>query len=133
MNKTLEELVKANAPRLVVMFKRQEDGSEQFQWGMSGKMPLLTLVGCVINAQYSLIHSQDSSREIQECGENAFVIAFDPDSTQVIYFCHKDIPTTPLVGMLETIKTALINSRVGQHMVNQQTPILGPDGKPMRS
>ena len=127
--KTLEELVKGNAPRLVVLFKRQENGTDQFQWGMSGKMPLLTLIGSVAKAQIGL---SDNPVFINGCIEQAFVIAFDPDSTQVLYFCNEDIPTIPLIGMLESIKTALTNSRVGQGIANQQTQILGPDGNPMK-
>lgn len=130
MMKTLEELVKDNAPRLVVLFRRQEDGSEQFQWGMAGKVPLLTLIGSVINAQTSL--ATMDRQAFEDCDQQAFLIVFDPDSTDVIYFCHADMPVLPLVGMLETIKSALVNSRMGQHVASQQTQLLGPDGNPMR-
>ena len=124
------ECMATNPPRLVVLFQRGPGGEEQFQWGVVGSIPILSLVGNIAAVQAALIGME----WIPECTHDvpALVLAWDEGSRGMNHFVHDDIPNLPLVGMLETIKIALVGSRMGQHVVAQQVAILGPDGRPMR-
>lgn len=122
------ETMSTNPARLVVLFQRGHDGAEQFQWGVVGKIPILTLIGGIISAQSDLVRCE----WMPECDEVAFVMAWDADDGCLLNFLHPDIPCQALIGMLETIKALLVGSRVAQHMAAQRTILLGPDGQPMR-
>ncbi len=124
------DTVKQDTPRLVVMFRRPAPDQEQFQWGVVGKMPLLTLIGVIGNVQAGLRNADISQPD--ECEESALVIAWDQSRMSFDYFLHPDIPLDSLSGMLETIKAALVGSQVAQQARNQQVGLLGPDGQPMR-
>jgi hypothetical protein len=115
-----------DTPRLVVMFHRNPDGSEHFQWGIVGSMPILTLIGAVGRVQIEL----EAVKLESPCSQLALVIAWDDVECEVHYFTHPDIPTDPLCGMLETIKAALVGTRVAQQRAAQL--ILGPDGVPVK-
>ena len=120
------DTVKEDTPRLVVMYQRGPDGSELFQWGIVGNIPILTLIGAVVRVQTEL--AADAYHA--ECDQPALVIVWDAKEYEVHCFLHQDIPTEPLVGMLETIKAALVGSRLAQHLAAQR--ILGPDGSAVR-
>lgn len=123
------ETVSSNPPRMVVMFRRAQDGAEQYEWGVIGSMPILTLIGYIGRIQTELVNGG----WIPECDNPvpALVIAFD--GRELSHFVHPDIPTDSLAGMLEVIKSMLVGSRMGQHAGAQRATILGPDGKPMRA
>ena len=125
------ETVLTNPPRLVVLFQRARDGSEQFQWGVVGNMPILSLIGGIAHVQADLVHGQ----WIPECDNDppALVIAWDAADRTMSHFIHPGIPADAIVGMLETIKSMLVASRLGQHNASQKVEILGPDGRPMRA
>ena len=129
------DIVQQDTPRLVVMF-RQDGDKEMFQWGVVGNIPLVSLVGYVVRVQAEL-----AFRAAEECPELALVIAWNnklrvsDDGTYVRrgfdWFVHPDVPVDSLVGMLETIKTVLVDTHMARHIAAQQL-ILGPDGQPMR-
>jgi hypothetical protein len=118
--------ITSDTPRLVVLYRIGEDGNEQFQWGVVGSIPLLSLIGAIVRAQNELQFREPL------CDEPAFVIVWDNEKRIAYWKVNKDIPIEPLLGMLETIKATLVASRIGQQQAAQQTQILGPNGTPMR-
>lgn len=127
------EAMASNPPRLVVLFKRAENGSEQFQWGIVGSIPMISLIGAVVRVQVDLV-----SREwMPECDNDpsALVIAWDAEYRSASYYVSKDIPLDPLLGMLDCVRTALVGSRLGQQTAAQRIEpkhLYGPDGAPWR-
>ncbi len=125
------DCVKNDTPRLVVMFHRPEPKQERFQWGMVGSLPILTCIGCIARVQVELpLIEPDDDR--YHCPQSALVIAWDAANQRFDWFVHPDIPVDSLVGMLETIKAALVNSQLAQQIRNNQVGIVGPDGRPMQ-
>ena len=126
------EVLATNPSRLVVTFRRGPDGSEQFQWGVVGNIPILSLIGHILEVQRELIQYE----YIPECDAEgqppALVIVWDVSEQTFKDYKHPAIPNVSLVGMLEVIKGLLVTSRMAQHMAAQQTRIVGPDGRPMR-
>ena len=121
------EVMIGNPPRFVVLFQRGHDGSEEFRWGVLGNIPILTLIGYLVHVQADIVNDE----WMPECDEPALVITWHEEDHSLRHFLHPDIPRDPLVGMLETIKGLLVNSRLAQHAAAQQTRLLGPDGQPM--
>ncbi len=119
--------LKQDTPRVVVMFKGEDD-KELFQWGMIGKMPILTLIGCIVRVQEEL---SASFLQPEACPESSLVIAWDDEKREFSWFVHPSIPIDSLVGMLETIKMTILATLAAQQASNQQM-ILGPDGRPVR-
>lgn len=121
--------VTKDTPRLVVMFK-QTGQQENFQWGMIGEMPILSLIGQIIRVQGEL-PMMEPGDPLYNCPERALVLAWDNDGRKFSWFVHADIPVTALVGMLETIKMTILGTHMARQVANQQV-ILGPDGQPAR-
>ncbi len=123
--------IQNDTPRLVVMFRRPAPNQEQFQWGIVGKLPVLTLIGYIhrVQVELPLIEPQDTR---YHCPESALVIVWDVDNLVFHWFVHPDIPMDSLVGMLETIKAAMVDSKLAQQVRNQQVGLLGPDGQPIK-
>lgn len=120
-----EDLVKQDTPRLVVMFKL-ENGAEMFGWGMVGEIPRLTTIGAIVRVQSELYFKAG-----KYCPGPALVIAYNPIAKSINWFINPDIPIDPLAGMLETIKHAILSA--GGPKLPTATPILGPDGVPIRN
>jgi len=78
------EVMTTNPPRLVVLFRRGEDGSEEFQWGVVGTVPVLTLIGAIVRVQAEL-----AFRSPEPCEPSALVIAWDAESRKVQWFVHQ--------------------------------------------
>lgn len=118
-----------DTPRLVVMFKQDGD-EEQFQWGILGKMPILTLVGHIgrVQAELPLLEPGDPR---YDCPESALVIAWDEVDHKFTWFVHPSIPADSLAGMLEMIKATIVATKLARQVAAQQV-ILGPDGQPAR-
>jgi len=122
------DTVKQDTPRLAVLFRRSAPDQEQFQWGIVGRMPILGLIGYLTKIQQEL----DDPWTDQLADEVAFVVVWHERDNQFEYFTHYDIPKDSLIGMLEVVKMALVDSQLVQQVRNQQIELLGPDGKPMR-
>ncbi len=118
------EVMQSNPPRLVVKFQRAHDGSEQFEWGVVSYIPVLSMIGYIVELQGCLSRGE----WMPECDQPALVVTYDPTDRSFATFVHRDVPATPIVGMLEIIKTMLVDSRMAQH-AGAQNRILGPDGK----
>jgi hypothetical protein len=133
--------IKQDTPRLVVMFHRPAPDQERFQWGIVGKLPILSLIGYLTRVQNELPLLEPGD-ERHACPQSALVITWGPDpgAKDVVeyqkygfnYFVHHDIPVDSLVGMMETIKAAMVGSQLAQQARDQQVGIVGPDGHPMR-
>lgn len=133
-----QEAMKSGPPYLAVMFARQPDGTEVFQWGIVApgtangqrqSIPILSLIGHICALQAHLA----DERWVAECTEDALVVVWDEETRQLSSYLHHAIPRTPLIGYLETVKQALVGSKMGMsHAAQQVRPrILGPDGLPM--
>lgn len=120
------DVVKQDTARIVIKCERN-GGKEQFQWGMVGKMQLLTVVGFITRTQAELI-THDRSEE--PCPEMALVIA-ETGPGVFEWFIHPDMPVDSTIGMLETIKITLLGTQMAQQTANRQL-LLGPNGQPMR-
>ncbi len=127
------DTVNQDTPRLVVMFNL-DNGKEQFQWGMVGGIPMLTLVGCITRVQAGLVDWTDSlySQVPEECDQQALVITWDSLTKKCDWFVHPDTPVDSMIGMLETIKMTILATMQARQAAAQQVGIVGPDGKPMR-
>ena len=130
-----KEAMASNPARLVVLYRTTEEGEDQFQWGITGDVQILSMIGAVAGAQARLmIPDLDvDAPKMSDCPEKALVIAFIGHKYPS-YFCNQFIPTDALVGMLEAIKGALVGSRTAQHSTAKSittSPLLGPDGQPI--
>lgn len=124
----LTEVMKSNPPRLVVEY---DPASKNFRWGVVGTIPVLTLIGGVVGAQQQLIGSSHSY-PINTCDQSALVITYGDETDTLECFVNTDIPTDPLVGMMEVVKTMLVNSRLAQMAASNVSPIIGPNGHQIR-
>jgi hypothetical protein len=123
--------IKQDTPRVVVMFRR-DGANEMFQWGKLDPMPVITLIGYITRVQ-SELPLLEPGDERHACLESALVIVWDNKELKFEFFVHKDIPIDSMVGMLETIKAALVKSQTVQRgALDNQVSILGPDGQPVR-
>lgn len=121
--------IKRDTPRLVVTYRKEHGNQDRFEWGIAGEVPILTLVGYVGRVQSDLINQLDEERK--DCPESALVVAVD-EAGEFDWYVHRDIPVDPLVGMLEVIKAVLIGSTMSGQRRGPSSPVLGPDGNPMR-
>ncbi len=120
------ETVTQETPRLVVMFQRDGE-NEMFSWGIVGKIPLLSLIGAIVETQVELFVVEWA----EKCPESSLVIAYDEATRKFQWFIGPDIPTHPLVGMLDTIRITLATTHVARQQAAQQV-VLGLDGRPFR-
>lgn len=112
--------------RLVVTYEIKDTG-EVFNWGMAGEIPAMSLLGYITRVQGEL-----AFRNPKDCEHSALIITWDRDKKELDYCVHPSIPIDSLVGMLELIKAVILTAHMGGHTGSRGTPLLGPDGKPMR-
>lgn len=137
-----DETVKNDTPSLIVMF-RTSNGREEFQWGMKGNLPLLGLIATIIHAQNELLRSdtwEGYEWMDRECQQEALVITWDDENKNYDWFLHRNTPAYSMVGMLERVKTQLINTSIAREQQQQQQHVaklppmprlVGPDGRPL--
>lgn len=138
MSDNLHEVMKSDPPRLVVQFERAPNGDERFQWGVYGSLPILTTIGFLTRIQSAIFVSTDP---LPSCNEPVLAVVWLTTEKRFLYWISECIPRDSLVGMLETVKMALITSRLAQQQspppiitpVTNRKGILGPDGGPMRN
>lgn len=124
---TFTDTVKQDTPRLAVMY-RLADGNDQFQWGIVGAIPLMSLIGAIVQMQGIVARGE----WICGCDQPALVLAWDEQTKDFDVFLDADIPALPMIGMLETIKFTLIGTQTARQVASQKVQILGPDGAPVR-
>lgn len=117
-----EDVVTSETPRIVVMF-RYEGGTEHFQWGIVGEIPRITALGALTRVQSELYY-----KAAKICPALALVITYNPSIKKIDWFIHPDAPIDPIVGMLETIKFAILSAQQPN-----KSSILGPDGLAIRN
>lgn len=123
--------IEQNTPRLVVTFQRDGD-NEMFGWGTIGNMPVFSLVGAMVRVASELPMLEPGDAR-HHCPEPALVLAWDEERRTVSWFVGKDVPTDPLVGMLEGIKLSIVMSHQAQQQARSARGlILGPNGAPIR-
>ena len=133
---TFKEIMATNPPRLVVQFRYNDKGEQEYQWGIVGTIPVMSLIGAVGRAQHRILdadmgHEEEIDLEDSN-GIHSFVLVWREHVSLYRIYMHRDIPTNSLVGMLETIKCVLVGSRLAQHAASEQLPILGPNGQQLK-
>ncbi len=116
------ETVKQDTPRLVVLFTNVS-GRETYQWGVVGEIPILSLIGAIIRVQTEMFINVG-----EECPEPALVITHIDHTFD--WYIHSSIPVESMVGMLETVKQAVLAAQIARQ-ASQNQVILGPDGNPI--
>lgn len=131
MKVKLQDVLTNDTPRLVIMYKKDENGNDNYQWGVVNSIPVLSLIGLITRVQSELVETDNF------CDELALVIVWDPVNNFGSYYIHPNIPVDSMLGMLETIKAMLVNSRLAQHAAAQQMvgsrKLFGPDGSILRN
>lgn len=124
------EVIQTNPPRLVVQYQLGDDGSESFQWGIVGNIPILTMLGYLLKVQVDLL----GGGWIPDCGEHrgSLVILWDAEERELSHYVDPDVPATPLAGMLETVKAAILAGREAQKKGAEKIQLYGADGTPLR-
>lgn len=117
-----EYIERHNPPRLVVRFQLDPAGNEQFEWGVVGDIPVLSLIGHVSRVQAGLCGGEWLP---EADGVAALVVTYDTAARSFRTFSARDIPAGPLAGMLEVIKSLLVGSRMAQHAGANRTRVLG--------
>lgn len=120
-----EDTMATNPPRLVIKWRTTPQG-EQFEWGIIGNMPAISLLGAARKAQHALCGGE----WIPECPEQALVVAYDAGANAFQHYCGPEAPADALVGMLDVVALSLASGRVAQREAGPM--ILGPDGRPVR-
>lgn len=124
------EDVQSGTPHLAVRWRVNDRGEEQFEWGGSGSIPPMSIVGAITRAQHGLL-SAGWTAGLHWCPvEDMLIIAWDASTRTTEWFCDSKVNVEAMVGMLETVKGLLLTG-VGRRAAAQQVPILGPDGQPM--
>lgn len=121
------EAMATNPSRLVVLFRHDECGQEQFTWGIVGTLPTITLIGYLTRVQAGLAHRWAEPR--QDCDQSALVVAWTDGKFS--WFVHPDIPVDSLVGMLDLIKAYLVDSKLAEQASAAQTGLVDKNGKPI--
>ena len=120
-------------PHLVVRFKLDANNDEQFEWGVTGGIPMMGLLGALCNAQVALsmgMHRQEGLK----WHPGTFLLVWDADTRRFGLECDPDIPIEPIVGMIEVVKdTVKANiARSAQAQLAMQRVLVGIDGRPIR-
>lgn len=117
--------VNNDTPRLVVLMDIKPNGEERFQWGVVHNIPLLSLIGSVTELQFKMT----SDEWINKCPQVAAVIAWIDGKFE--YFAHPTIITSACVGMLEIIKSTLVDTQLARRAANQQIILADSNGRPI--
>lgn len=117
------KLMEGNPPRLMVRHRKDESGQDQFEWGITGGMPVLDLIGFLAKFQRVEGTIQDEVR--------ALVIIWIPEMNDFEWFIHRNMPENGTLGVVESIKSLLIDSRNAQAVTSKRVEILGPTGQPL--
>ena len=118
----LEDVVQQDTPRLVV-----EYDDNRLKWGIVGNIPFLPLVGYLARVQSDLFF-----RTPKTCVPSALIVVYDGKDFD--YFLHPTIPINSLVGMLEAIKSALLQAiqAANEMQRNSGINLYGTDGQLLR-
>lgn len=123
------DAIASNPPRLVVMFRRDESGQEQYQWGVVGNIPILSLIGYLGKVENDLT----AGTWIPDCDNEqpALVVVWDQSDNSLSHYVHPDIPAWGLAGMVEVIRQILVGSRVAQMTGVNKVQLYDAGGHPI--
>lgn len=118
----LKDVCQQDTPRLVI-----EYNNNNLTWGIVGTVPFLPLVGYLARIQSDLFFKTPKT-----CDPIALVVVFDGKDFD--YFLNPSIPVNPLVGILEMIKLALLQSihAANEMQRNHGINLYGTDGQPLK-
>ncbi len=127
MSSRFEEMVKDDTPRLMIRFD-PDVTKEKYEWAVQGDMPLLPLVGAIIKTQLELFNIPKYQMFLYGniCPEPMLIIAYDKETKRFNWFIHDDASNFGMVGMLEIVKTKLL--QVANSRQQSIQPISGASG-----
>ncbi len=121
-----EDVVKQDTPRLIVKFRLDSEGRDQYEWGTAGSaIPLLHIIGAIIKTQNEMFDYAGWELEVREktCPNQELVIAWLNNTFS--WFMHRDTPMYGMLGMLNMIRATLEDTiKARQHAAQQM--ILAP-------
>lgn len=117
------ETVTESTPRLEVRYKLI-DGNDQYEWGIVSNIPLLSLIGGITRSQVELHACDRQPDQNNRCAESKFILAWYEEYKSFNWYVNPDIPTDSLIGMLETIKLAIVMSIQARRAAAQQYLVL---------
>lgn len=118
--------IKEDTPRLEVRYKLI-DGQDNYEWGIVGSIPMLSLLGGIIRTQVELHSSEGQPNSSNRCVESKFTLVWSEEGKFFRWFVNPDIPTDSLIGMLETIKLA-VGMSLAARRVAAQSQLVVPQG-----
>lgn len=125
-------IVKEDTPRLTIKFRVDDNGREQYEWGVSGNIPLIDLISAISRTIVELtlipINVQALTVHDKLCPNPELVIVHD-EAREFHWFLHPEA-SHGILGMLELIKATIVAGTMARQ-VAQQGLILGVDGRPM--
>lgn len=134
--RSLAEVMAENPPRLVITYKLKGE-QQQFDWGMVGQLPMLSIIGKLVEVSSDILIGREMQQRyydsVQYPGQPmSLVIAQGHlNSSAFVWFMHRDIPHTELIGMIETIRMGLIMQIQVQAQKERTSPLLDPNGMPI--
>lgn len=126
------DIVKQDTPRIVIKFKFDDEGKDQYEWGNVGTIPVMAMIGAIVKTQIELVSIETDRLGLYNklCPEQMLVIAWDRDNNTFHWFMHKDTPKYGILGMLDLIRATLVDS-IRMRQAAQQPTILDPTGQPI--
>lgn len=123
------EAMETNPARLVVQWRQAQGGRDEYQWGIVGDLPVLSVIAKLVEVQAKLVGGE----WVSECDDDlpALVLVLSSDGLET--YLDRRIPSDSLCGMLEIIKAMLVNSRLAMMQAANKVQLYGPDGSPMRA
>lgn len=135
---------KPDISSLVVTFSLEHRGdgrsSDQYDWKVTGAMPMMELIGYVGKVQRGLQDPQQC--RLADCTERVLVIQWFKDHRRFGWYTHKDTPVDAMCGMLEMVKQTLVMTirhqqsmaaikSAGMPNFRKHPSIVGLDGRPV--
>ncbi len=134
--------IQPTTPRLMITFRRDPGGNEQFGFSTAGQIPPLSLIGCLTRVRQTLPTCDHLHHDLSGMGQPqggaapALVIAWDAAERSCAWFVTHDIPVDPLVGFLELIGAMLADVQLAAMAQAAQgqmrAAIVGADGRPVQ-
>lgn len=124
-----KRFLETKQPHLVIRYQPSE-GKSPFSWGVSGSIPIVNLIGAIIEIQGDLLAHRIDPNDL--CDEPVLVVTYNAEENNIYWFVNEHIPISPLVGTIEIVKQVFVSTELAQ-MVMSKPRILGPDGGLLRT
>lgn len=128
------EIVKEDTPRIIIKFEFDEQGRDQYEWGNIGNIPLMSLIGGIVNVQVELSDISLDRLVIHDkiCPDQMLVITWDKDTKDFDWFVHRNVPKYGMLGMLDLIRATMVDSIRARQSTIQQPTLVDINGQPIR-